>query len=282
VTGAGFVFLKKNFLYFLVKLLYRLSSKSATATWFINSDDLEWFINSGIVDRQKTRILPGEGIDTNRFKRSSPYGIAGPQFTFLFSGRLLWAKGVGYYVQAARRLAAEYKHVRFSIIGFLDKEGQDAVSEDELAQWNKEGVVTHLGALSDVKAFLDTVDCLVFPSFYREGIPKVLLEAASMEIPIITTENVGCREVVEHNYNGLLCQPQDSEDLYEKMKNILSLDRERLVKMGENGRKLVLEKFDDRFIIDFYTKALARYMTPSPAVSQRKTDFTLAKDSPGV
>src|SRR5690606_10584761 len=126
-----------------------------------------------------TKVLPGEGVNSERFKRASSYlELFNSGFLFLFSARLLWVKGIAYYVEAARRLKKERPDVRFLIIGFYDdQENRNSVLKRDIEKWTKEGIVEYLGAHKDLKPLLETVGCLVFPSYYREGVPRVLLEA---------------------------------------------------------------------------------------------------------
>ncbi len=260
VTGAGIVFLKKSPIYFIGKFLYRIGAKCANEFWFINKEDQHFFLSEKIVAPYKTYLLPGEGVDTEFFKRKFPYEqLNNENFRFLFSSRLLWVKGINYYYKAAKRLQHIGK-VEFLIIGFIDKDDKGSVKETEIQKWVDEKVILYKGAVSDVRHLLNEINCLVFPSYYKEGVPRVLLEAASMEIPIITTNNVGCRDVVDDKVNGLICDVQNEEDVFQAMKTILETDKEILVKMGKEGRKKVLSKFDEKYVIKTYKEAIGRYL----------------------
>lgn len=262
ISGAGLAFLKKNMLFLLVRYMYKLASGKASEVWFINKEDKQFFIQQSIVTESHTRILPGEGVNSGYFKRADCYSkLKDEAFNFLFSARLLWEKGIGYYVAAAERLKKEYPNVRFIIIGFLSEDGgQEAIDRNLIDAWVKDGAVEYLGALSDVKPLLDTIDCLVFPSYYPEGVPRVLLEAASMEIPIITTDNVGCREIVKHNVNGFLCQPRNAEDVYRYMKKMIEMPIEERCKMGQEGRRIILENYEESYVLEYYKSALQKYI----------------------
>jgi glycosyltransferase involved in cell wall biosynthesis len=138
------------------------------------------------------------------------------------------------------------------LLGFINTENQTAIPSKTIRDWEEEGVVTYLGSPVDVRPFIIEADCMVLPS-YREGLPIALLEAASMTRPIITTNTVGCRDVVEDGVNGYLVNVRDALDLANKMERMLSLSRFELFEMGQNGRKKVQCNFDDNIIV-------ARYM----------------------
>ncbi|WP_036830306.1 glycosyltransferase, partial [Photobacterium sanctipauli] len=159
-----------------------------------------------------TDRLPGSGVDTSRFKASEAPddGIV----RFLLIARMLYDKGVGHYVEAARELKLKYGHkVEFQLLGFLGVNNPSAVTESQMKKWVDEGIVTYLGTSDSVENEIAKIDCQVLPSFYREGVPKTLLEAGAMGKPIVTTDNVGCRETVDDGINGFLCIPKSTESL---------------------------------------------------------------------
>ena len=177
-------------------------------------------------------------------------------FRFLMGTRLLKSKGIGIYVEAAHILKHRNPDTRFELIGFFEKNHPDSITEHELRYWQKKGIIQYGGFARDVRPFLRQADCFIFPSFYHEGIPRCLLEAASMEIPIITSRTTGCREVVEDGQNGFLCAVNDVSDLVGKMENIMALTSAQRAEMGKKGRALVMEKFDVRKILLEYDKTL--------------------------
>ena len=260
VSGAGYVFLKNNTLNRITRKLYNLAAKVSVEVWFVNKEDQIMFIEQGIVKKEKTKVLPGEGIDTALFKRDLPYPTNGEIFVFLLAGRMLWDKGVGIYVEAAKRIKQTHSNVKFQLLGFVDTLNPSAITREQILSWERRGIIEYLGATDDVKKFLNTVNCFVLPSYYREGVPKSLLEAASLEIPIITTNNVGCKEVVEDGYNGFLCSIKDSESLVEKMERILKMEKSCLREMGCNGRKKVIAEFHETLVLKHYEEILYTYL----------------------
>jgi len=256
VSGAGYAFLRKNVLNFITRKLYKIAANSCKEMWFVNYEDQHLFIEARIVKPGRTKVLPGEGINTDTFKRDVPYPACNENFVFLLSGRLLWDKGVGVYADAAKIIKKKYFNAKFELLGFLDAENPSAINKDYIEKWQQEGVINYLGNTDNVKKFLSGINCFVLPSYYREGVPRALLEAASMEIPLIATDSVGCREVVETGYNGFLCAVKDSVDLAEKMERMINMDRSSLMQMGCNGRKKVMNQFHEDLVLYFYKDLL--------------------------
>jgi glycosyltransferase involved in cell wall biosynthesis len=257
ITGLGYTFDRNNWLNRIVSLLYRRSLKEAREVWFLNQEDANVFTGRKLVNAEKIKILPGEGINTDYFFPQSHKPIARTRaFQFLMGTRLLKTKGVGVYFEAARIIKNKYQDVRFELIGFFEKNHRDSITEHELRYWHKKGVIHYSGFARDVRPFLRQADCFIFPSFYHEGIPRCLLEAASMEVPIITSKNTGCRDVVEDGENGFLCAVNNVPDLVTKMEEMMLLSSSQRNEMGKKGRNKVLDKFDVSKILFEYDRAL--------------------------
>ncbi len=257
IAGLGSVFSKDNWLTKLVKGLYRLSLKHSAKVFFQNEDDREAFIAAGIVRAEITDRLPGSGVDLQRFKQAPmpPRNDLG-SFRFLLVARMLWEKGVGEYVQAARELKKQHPQIEFALLGFLDVENPEAISRSQMDEWVQEGVVTYLGVSDQVEREIAAAHCVVLPSFYREGVPRTLLEAAAIGRPIITTDAIGCREVVDDGKNGYLCQPRDSSSLAQQMSRLLELGNSELDQMGKASRQKAEAVFDEKIVISKYEKIL--------------------------
>ena len=254
VSGLGTAFIKENLITQIVKWLYRVSLKKSAKVFFQNNDDLSLFIHKGLVNPDLTGLLPGSGVDINRF---TPIPLPSPRssFVFLLVARMLKDKGVVEFVTAARVLKAKYPHIECQLLGFLDVKNPTAVTSDEMSAWVNEGVVNYLGTSDSVVDYLRLADCVVLPS-YREGTPRSLLEAASVSKPIITTDAVGCREVVDEGYNGFLCEPRNAEDLTAKMERMLLLPEADRLKMGVNSREKAVRQFDEKIVIDKYVEVI--------------------------
>jgi glycosyltransferase involved in cell wall biosynthesis len=169
---------------------------------------------------------------------------------------MLFDKGIGEYVVAARLIKARYPQVEFNLLGFLDVQNPAAISRSQMNEWVSEGVVNYLGTTDDVRPYINSTDFVVLPS-YREGVPRSLLEAAAIGRPIITTNAVGCKEVVDDGVNGYLCQPRDAVDLANKIEKMLLLSADQRIEMGLRGREKIEREFDEKVVIGKYLRVLA-------------------------
>ena len=151
-----------------------------------------------------------------------------------------------------------YPGVRFLLLGMVDETNRNAITREELEAWQRAGLIDYLGATGDVLPYLQRADCVVLPSYYREGIPRSLMEGAAVGLPLITTDNTGCREVVQDGVNGYLCRAKDARSLAEAMTRMLELPAGERRAMGLRGRRLMEERFDVRLIVQRYDEAVAR------------------------
>lgn len=255
IAGLGAVFIKDGWLVRVVRGLYRMALSRSVKVFFQNPDDRALFIEGGLVRAEVTELLPGSGIDLVKF---APVPSANDErkFRFLLIARMLRDKGVCEYVEAARQLRQRWPQAEFCLLGFLDVQNPAAISRAQMDAWVAEGVVNYLGVSDDVRDQIATADCIALPS-YREGTPRTLLEAAAMARPIITTNAVGCREVVDDGVNGYLCQVRDAADLAAKMEQMLSLPSEQRAEIGLRGRAKMEAEFDEQIVIDKYLAAIA-------------------------
>lgn len=250
VAGLGTVFIQDTWVTRVVRLLYWLGLRSAVKVFFQNPDDMAQFLDQKLVAPEAAERLPGSGVDTSQFspvERDASDKI----FRFLLPARLLWDKGIGEYIDASRELRANGYAVVCQLVGFLGPDNRTAIRQETIAQWQTEGLARYLGSTDDIRPILATADCVVLPS-YREGTPRSLLEAASMALPVITTDAVGCREVVDDGVNGFLCRVRDSSDLAEKMAKMMNLSSDELKAMGNQGRRKMIREFDESVVIDRY------------------------------
>ena len=251
VAGLGSAFIKDNWLTKLVQLLYRLALGRSKKVFFQNKDDAQLFINNRLVTSNKVTILPGSGVDLNHFYLSVINKLPNQPFRFLLIARMLRDKGVVEFVQAAKMLRQERSDVEFCLLGFLDSQNPTAISTAQMQAWVVEGYIQYCGSADDVRPEIERADCVVLPS-YREGTPRTLLEAASMGRPIITTDAVGCRDVVDDGVNGYLCKVRDAFDLSEKMRQMLNLSKQQHAEMGLQGRKKIERVYDEKFVLQAY------------------------------
>ena len=261
VSGLGATFTKDSMITPLVRFLYRLSLSSAFRVFFQNSEDLSLFVDSGIVKREKARLLPGSGVDLDRYRRT-PLPV-NKKFRFLLVARLLWDKGIREYVDAVRILKGKGVNAEFCVLGLIERSSKFSVSRAQIHKWESQGIINYLGNSDDVRVELTEAGCVVLPSYYPEGTPRSLLEAAAMARPIITTRVPGCRDVVEDGVTGYLCNARDSKDLAEKMLKVLALDPEERTEMGSCGRRKMEREFDEKIVIERYSAAINEAVTSS-------------------
>ena len=262
IAGLGAVFIQDGWLVRLVHELYRVALSRSAKVFFQNNDDRSLFVNAGLVMPEVADLLPGSGIDLRRFSGNSDdvalqYSTRNDgNFRFLLIARMLWDKGVGEYVAAAKLMRSRYPQAECCLLGFVDVQNPAAISRAEMDAWVAQGDVIYLGVSDDVRVEIATADCIVLPS-YREGTPRTLLEAAAMGKPIVTTDAVGCREVVDNGVNGYLCRVRDAEDLAEKMLRMIELSSSARIAMGAAGRKKMELEFDEKIVIDKYLDVVA-------------------------
>lgn len=269
-TGLGRLFsFNNNVVKFFSTKLYQIAGKYSQQVWFLNQSDLDSFVQKGIISNEKAFLLPSEGIDTQKFKPTATYSRrAQKKLTFLFAGRIIWDKGVKEFVEAAKIIRKHHSNIDFQILGFIDPSNPNAVPYEDIQRWQRKNIISYLGETEDVRPYLEEASCLVFPSFYNEGISRILLEAAAMGKPIITTDNVGCRDVVEDNFNGFICQPKDKNDLAQKILKFIELPFRDQELMGLNGRKVVINKFSEERVINIYIDFLNRHFDFQPTSSK--------------
>ncbi len=251
VSGLGTLFIKKSFSTYIGKALYFLSQKFATVVLFQNESDKELFIYNNLIDKERAHLIPGSGVDTKRFSPETNCKVPSSNFRFLFIGRLLVDKGILEYIKACDELKNKFENVEFNILGPFYNDNSSGITESDLQYWVNKGTIKYLGVSNDVIQNLRNADCLVLPS-YREGLSKVLLEASSMEVPIITTNVPGCKDVIKDNFNGLLCEPEDYIDLKNKMEKMFLLSPSERSLLGSNARRNVVDNFEISFVIQKY------------------------------
>ena len=251
ITGLGYAFEADTFFKKCVnrlgRLLYRAGLSGAEGIFFQNQDDITVFRQSGILG-PKARVLTarGTGVDTKRFA-PSPFAdytdqgnLSGPP-VFLLVARLLEAKGLPEYAEAARMLKARYPHARFQVLGPPEK-GLGSVSLEQVQAWQQQGCIEYLGETSDVRPYVAAAHVLVLPS-WREGTPTSIMEGMSMGRPAVVTDAPGCREVVRSGVNGYLVPVRDPQALASAMEAFITSPQD-IARMGQAGRELALSEFD--------------------------------------
>ena len=254
ISGLGRAFIQPNWVTRVVKQLYRVALKFPAKVFFQNADDRAFFLETGLVRERQTALLPGSGVDLDFFQPQDKPDQSG-DFIFLLVARMLWDKGVGEFVDAARKVKKAHPALRFQLVGFLDIDNPAAISRQQMRDWMEEGVIEYAGATDNVRACFSQADCVVLPS-YREGMPKTLLEAASMGLPVITTDAVGCRDTVDDGVTGFMCKVKDSDSLADCMQKVLNLSAPDIQKMGMAGREKMQSQFDEHIVFNAYLNAI--------------------------
>jgi glycosyltransferase involved in cell wall biosynthesis len=243
VTGLGHAFVQSRLVRAAAGALYRGLLGSADAVVFQNPDDLERFVGAGLVARARARMILGSGVDTALIRPSQRH--AGSRPTVFMAARLLVSKGVLDYVDAAALLRDRPPSIRFLLAGEAAPGHPDAIDEDKLRALAARAGVEYLGYRSDLPALLPQADLVVHPSYYAEGVPRILLEAAASGVAAITTDLPGCREALVPGETGVLVPPRDPERLAREIA-ALAADPPRLAAMGSAARRLAESRFDIR------------------------------------
>ena len=254
VAGMGYVFTsqsaKARALRPLVKSLMRVTLGSARSLLILqNPDDAQAFVASRLLAAQRIRVIRSSGVDTSRFCPAARDARSHGRLRVLLAARLLWEKGIQEFVDAARLLREEGRDVEFLLAGMPDPGNPRSVGSGQVQQWADAGLLRWLGHVDNMPALLNSVDVMALPSYYREGVPKSLIEAAACGLAIITTDLPGCREVVtEHGVDGLRVAPRDARALADRI-IALDDDRQLLLQLGRSARARALADFDERLVI---------------------------------
>jgi len=257
ITGVGPLFTSKNLAYRIARSIYRHALQKTRKVFFQNFDDMNLFLQKKFVRKEIAERVPGSGVDYQKFSPITNAKTDEENFIFLFIGRLIKDKGIFEFVEAARVIRKKFPNIIFNVIGPFWHQNlkSNTITKSDLQNWIVEGIIDYQGEKKDIRKFIAEADCIVLPS-YREGTSNILLEAASMEKPIITTNTTGCKETVEDEVTGFLCKVKDAEDLADKMKKMYLLSEEDRKTMGRKGRQKIIKEFDKQIVINAYLKAI--------------------------
>ena len=259
IPGLGILFLNKNkfsFSNFFIKKLYKFSILNKYKAIFQNPDDMNFFINNNILNKEQCFLIKGSGVDLIRFTKINRK--KDEQFiNFGLMGRMLWSKGVKEFIDSSRIVFNKNNNTRFFILGSPDKNNPNAIPIDWLEKENNKKYIFWEPHKDNVVDFLNKIDVFVLPTYYPEGLPKSLLEAAAMKLPLIATNTPGCNKIIKDGTNGFLIDIKDSYQLADKMYN-LSIDNSLRYSMGLESRKIVEKEYDVNIInkktIEIYNK----------------------------
>jgi glycosyltransferase involved in cell wall biosynthesis len=248
VVGGGYVFTSQGLLMHVLRPLIKLALRIllnpvGSKVIFENQDDLSAFVSAGQVRVKDAVLIKGAGVDTHLFQARP---VRGSPPLILVTARLLWDKGLGEFVEAARLLRRQGIGARFALVGDVDPGNRACIDTSVLEVWKAEGVVELWGFRQDVPEVLAQADIACLPS-YREGLPKALLEAMAAGLPCVATDVPGCREAIRHEHNGLLVPPRDHVALAEALRRLIDDPALRQV-MGQRGRLMVIDEFSSAII----------------------------------
>jgi len=249
ITGLGYSFNVEGLTNRLARFAYRVSLSGCDVTIFQNPDDRDDFVKEGLIDEDKTEVILSSGVDPRKFVFSPE--TDNDKVKVLMATRLLWQKGIGEYVEAAEEIKEDREDVVFELAGGFEEEHMDGVDREWVVDKDEKGVIDFLGYVDDMVSKLAETDIVVLPSYYREGVPRVLLEAMASGKPIVTTDAPGCRETVVEGRNGILVEPEDSESLADAILELVD-DKEKRTEMGKEGRSIVEEEFDRKNVVEEY------------------------------
>lgn len=263
VTGLGYLFTNQDLKVRIIRRLLGLPLRSIlkmknAQVIFQNTDDLTLFESRNWVRSDNQVLIRGSGVDPEHYIMAQPNND--PPI-ILFPSRLLKPKGIMEFVEAAKIVKDKGIQARFAVVGRPDENNPEVVAPAIIEAWKSENVVEFWGHQTDMVRTFGSVDIVCMPSYYREGVPKVLIEAASCGKPIITADSPGCREIVEHKKNGLLVPPRSAEDVARAMIHLLE-NTSLQEQYGRTGRELVKREFSMESV-NFRTLSCYQTLVPS-------------------
>ncbi|MEQ8712816.1 MAG: glycosyltransferase family 4 protein [Cyclobacteriaceae bacterium] len=252
ISGLGTIFMNENLTAKIGRWLYRIALSKGCYVLFQNQDDKRDF-TSKVKLGVPYSLVPGSGIDTSHFEYNEPPHNEIPRF--LLVARLLLDKGILEYLKSARQLKAKGYKAEFALAGEVDESHVRGVPQSEIDEYHSTGDINYLGPVNPIEDEMVRSDWILLPS-YREGTPRTLLEGAALGRPLIATDVPGCREVVQHEINGLLCSAKSVDDLTRTIEIALGKTKSQTIAMGRKSRQLAEKKFDEKIVINTYRKLI--------------------------
>jgi len=248
ITGLGFTFsavnLKSKILQTITQRLYKYGLKKNSTVIFQNSDDLQLFLDLDVIGKsQKTAVVHGSGINLERFAFRERTKSKGDAIRFVIVGRLIKEKGADMFLDAAKILRKKYPNAEFHLIGGPPENSSNAISLSRLKTYQDQGIIVYHGHQNNIATLIAKNDVFVLPTYYREGVPRSILEALSVGMPVITTDTPGCKETIDNGTNGILIPSQDLNALVNAMEFFIEKP-EKIGPMGQKSRRLAEKKFD--------------------------------------
>lgn len=257
VTGLGTAFARRgSMLSWVAGRLYKRGLKGVAPVFVQNANDAELLLDGGFLTAGQIKSLPGSGVDLVRFAQA-PFASSRAQVRFLMIARLLRDKGVADLVEALRIMRRWDVEAHVTVLGAFDDRDAGMVAARDLESWRRIDGLEFIAHVADVRPYLADADCIVLPSYYAEGLPRSLLEAAATGRPIITTDHPGCRDAIVPGQTGLLCRVRDPNDLARAMTEMIGIGPPARIDMGNAARRRAEQFFDERLVIAAYRRELA-------------------------
>lgn len=248
ITGLGKGLADGGLTRIITTELYKKAIKNAKCVFFQNEQDKKFFeLNS--IKCGRSKILPGSGVNLERFK-PLPYPT-GEKIIFTYIARVMKAKGIDQFLDAAKVIKSKYPNTEFHICGYCEEDYKDIIDKA-----TSDGMAVYHGLVNNIEAYEKMSSCIVLPSFHPEGVSNVLLEAAASARPIITTNKPGCRDAVDDGISGFLVKERSSADLIDKMKKFISLPIKKREEMGLAGRQKMEREFDRQIVVNAYMQEI--------------------------
>jgi glycosyltransferase involved in cell wall biosynthesis len=244
----------------VIRKLYKNIFKRYDAVYIQNESDYREFLSHGFKFKNH-KVIPGSGVDIERFTSSRGDFRDSGDAKFIFIARLLRNKGFFEFVESAERIKKDFPHIEFYVLGSIYTKGERGgeVNLSLITELENKGLITYLGTTLNVIPIIEQMDCVVLPS-YREGLSNSLMEAAALERPIITTDVPGCKELVDDEISGLICKVRSTEDLELKLRRFISFSANKRKNMGANGRLKMIDSFSRKNVILEYTRFISQFV----------------------
>lgn len=278
VSGAGFSFMteegkKPSLTQRLTRLLFKLAFMTTKRVWFQNPDDAREFIEHGLIKSDKVLVVKGSGVDPNLFRPTQAvkdaaqelaekYDLPAKKFVLMVTARRIWSKGIREYLEAASILHTRFPEWTFVMITPDDDGSPDLVPGDYMKTHAGSNVRVIADFQPDIRPFYALADIVCLPSFYREGVPRSLLEGMSFACPVVTTDSYGCREAVVNGENGFLVPPRDGPALAEALATLMA-DPDLMARKGAASRQLAETVFSERHVVSEVLRGLYGFDMPA-------------------
>jgi UDP-GlcNAc:undecaprenyl-phosphate/decaprenyl-phosphate GlcNAc-1-phosphate transferase len=252
----------QNWLTPMVSRIYRVALRHPIKVFFQNKDDQSIFLNMGFVREHQVDLLPSAAVNIVKFSPPQSNQSSRP-FTFMLAARLLWDRGIAEFVEAASIIKKLRPELKFQLVGLVETDNPSAIPASRINAWESEGIIEYLGATNNVPAQLANADCFVLPSYQKDA-HQPLLEAASMALPIITSDATNCRRTIDDGVSGYVCKAKDVDSLIDCMLKMLALPEEERHKMGTAGRNKMKRLFNEQIVFDAYIEAIEAVRNARP------------------